>query len=112
VSALTAAADHRAEDARVAAQRVLSSASATYLDRVYAGIADASARCRQGDRGAALAALEPAWMTVNTTDDVVMRGVLRRVRRSLGADVVEPSQDDQGFPLLDWGALVDRLFAV
>ena len=113
VTALVAAVDRRPAAASRAAAQVAAESGATYLDRVYALIGDASARLQIGEPDGALFALEEARLVAAGTDDLVARelvttahdAALTAAGRRGDTPLSEPV-----YQLPGWRALIARLF--
>ncbi len=106
VAALVALLDGRLDDARAAAAATLDQPGATYLDRTYALVARAGVDHRRGEHERALVALEEAWLTVCSTEDLVACEIVSKARAQLGdSATTEPT-----FPLPGWQRLVRAAF--
>jgi class 3 adenylate cyclase/predicted ATPase len=91
--ALGLAAIDRIDEAIAAADWVVASPQATYLDRTQAHLAKALANARRGDREGVAEAVAAARAEVEATDDVVARAVFvlgeASARGALGDDVAD-----------------------
>ena len=112
VSGLVAAVDRRPAVALAHARVVDEQPGATYLDRTYARLAEASAHLQVGELGEARVAVEQARMTVAGTDDVVARDLVTHAARALAIAVGGPDTDDApapAFTLPGWRTLLAAL---
>ncbi|MGD9705744.1 MAG: adenylate/guanylate cyclase domain-containing protein [Acidimicrobiia bacterium] len=109
-AALAAALGHRPDEVLVHADAVAAHRSTTYLDRVYAAIAAASARRQLGDDRAARFVLDEVQIVANATDDKIARAIMNEARRSFGFASEDECLDDVS--LKGWERLIASLAQV
>ncbi len=119
VSAIVAAVDRRPHEALAHGRSVDDQPGATYLDRTYARLAEASAHTQLGAIGDARLALAQARLTVNATDDIVAQDLVAHAVRSLAGAEDESGADGSeapaptpvpSFTLPGWRTLLHTLF--
>ena len=106
-AALAAALGHRPDEAIKHAEAVAAHRSTTYLDRVYAAIAAASARRQLGDDHAARFVLDEVQIVANATDDKMARAIMNEARRVFGFATEDEYRDDVS--LKGWERLIASL---
>jgi tetratricopeptide (TPR) repeat protein len=106
-AALAAALGQRPGDAVRHAEAVAEHQATTYLDRVYAALALASAKRQLGDDRAARFALDEVQIVASATDDVVARAIVSEARREFGFAGEEECQNELN--IKGWQRLVTAL---
>lgn len=102
-AALAAALSGRPADAVIHAEAVTEDVSRTYLDRVYAALALASAKRQLGDERGAHFILDEIQIVVEATGDQVAKAIVASARRAFGVGGGEPLPGDlnlKGWPRL------------
>lgn len=106
-AAMAAALGGRPLDALAHAEAVMDHAAQTYLDRVYAALAIASAKRQLGDERGAQFVLDETQIVVDATSDQVAKAIVATARRAFGFADVEPVPAELG--LKGWPRLVASL---
>jgi class 3 adenylate cyclase/tetratricopeptide (TPR) repeat protein len=106
-AALAAALGHRPGDAIRHAEAVADHRSTTYLDRVYAALAAASARRQLSDDSAARFVLDEITIVAGATDDQMARAIVGEAQRVFGFCADDERAAD--FTLKGWSRLIEAL---